>query len=330
MVLLLVFSFALSRAGAAPLDMIICGSGGTEEYQKRFADWGRRLQRVLIEQMGHPENNVRLLMEPGQNADSAAPTTSLESIRSYMKEFAERISTDQDFYIYLIGHGSYLRNVSKFNIPGLDLTAAELDDLIGTVSARRVIVINAASSSAGFINELSGPNRIICTATKSADERNATEFMEYFIQGLEESSADQNRDERISVLETCRQAAALTSAWYLGEGLLSTEHALLDDNGDGLGSRLPIDDTSHDELTDALPDSVLAAAIYIKDFSFPPAVPQELIEQYLSTLQKIDELKRRKGSTERDQYYADLESMLIQAARANRKIRRLAAQEPAL
>jgi len=328
-VLLVFLAIAHGRVYAASLDMIVCGSGGTEEYQQRFADWGHRLRRVLIEQLDHPDENVRLLTESREARDSSEPTTSLESIRSVVKEFAERISTVQDLYVYLIGHGSYIKSVSKFNIPGPDLTATELDDLIATVPARRVVVINATSSSAGFINDLSGPNRIICTATKSADEKNATEFMEYFIQGLEDSSADQNRDERISVLETCRQAAALTAAWYLSEGLLGTEHALLDDNGDALGSRLPIDDISPGEMdeNDTSLDGALAAVSYIKDFSFPSTVPQNLIDRYLNTLHKVDELKRKKPAMATDQYYARLETLLIDAAKANRQIRRLAEEE---
>ena len=94
------------------------------------------------------------------------------------------------------------------------------------------------------------------------------------------------------------------------------EHALLDDTGDGLGSRLPIDDLppaeTDENCTDL--DGALASVIYIKDFSFPPTVPQKLIERYLSTLQKIDELKRKKGSMERDQYHADLEPKAARAA----------------
>ena len=314
--------------------MIVCGSGGTEEYQKKFADWGHRLRRVLIEKLDHPEETVQLLTESREARDSSGPTTSLDSIRSVIRDFADRISADQDLYVYLIGHGSYLQRVSKFNIPGPDLTATELDSLIATVPARRVVVINATSSSAGFINELSGPNRIICTATKSADEYNATEFMEYFIQGLEDWSADQNRDERVSVLEACRQAAALTTAWYLSEGLLATEHTLLDDNGDGLGTRLLFDDTLAVEQIgqpddDAALDGALAAGSYIKDFSFPLTVPQELITRYLNTLQKVDELKRKKAAMATDQYYTQLETLLIDAAKANRQIRRLAEEETA-
>lgn len=79
---------------------------------------------------------------------------------------------------------------------------------------------------------------MVCAASKSVDEKNATEFMEYFIQAIEDGSADQDRDERISLLEACRQAAALTDAYYMGRGLIATEHALIDDNGDGQGTRL--------------------------------------------------------------------------------------------
>jgi hypothetical protein len=315
-VFLLCLAAVRYNAVAAPVDLIICGSGGSDEYEQKFAGWGDRLQRVLVDKMDRPENNVWLLTESTEQPDR---TSTLDSIRSTISKIAGAISPDQDFYIYLIGHGSYIRRVSKFNIPGPDLTATELADLIDTVSARRIITVNATSSGAAFINALSGPDRIICTATKSTEEKNAPEFMEHFIQGLEDMSADQDRDERISVLEACRNASALTAVWYLGEGLIATEHALLDDNNDGLGSRLPIKDTPPSKQ-----DGALATAIYMKDFSFPPTVPRDLVDQYLNTLQKVDDLKGEKNTMPVGPYTTQLESLLIQAAKHNRNIHRLA------
>jgi hypothetical protein len=187
------------------------------------------------------------------------------------------------------------------------------------------VVIDSTSASAGFINALSGPDRIIASATKSVSEVNATEFMRLFIEGLEDGSADRNRDERISVLEACEQAAALTASWYSAESLLATEHSILDDNGDGLGTRLPIDPV----LNEALPgepaadnvDGALAAQVFIKDYSFPAGVPQEMIAAYLAALDEVKALRARKGTLAEPDYYAQLEPLLIQAARAHRDIR---------
>jgi hypothetical protein len=318
-------------APASSRDIIICGSGGDKTYEEKFAAWGTRLRKALLGQLGRSAEGVVLLVESADRATTPARASDLETIRSVLKEAANQVGPEDDLFIYLVGHGSCWRNVSRFHIPGPDLTADELARLVEPIPARRLVVVNAASCSAGFINALSRPGRIICAATKSVDEKNATEFMEYFLQGLEDGSADQNRDERISVLETCRQAAALTEASYVGKGLIATEHALLDDNGDGQGTRLVGDlqsDAPSDKSTTATaaatdrPDGALAAQCFLRDFMFPPTVPRDLVARYRSLLSRIEELKGKKSAMESQAYYAALETLLVEAAQAHREIRR--------
>jgi hypothetical protein len=327
---------ACGSANAASRHLILCGSGGEEPYISQFREWGERLRAALVDRLGHAAENVHLLVEPIEGDGEDAPgATSLEAIRELFARVAADVEFDDDVFVYLIGHGSYLGRVSRFNIPGPDLDAAEFNALLGAVPVRRAVVINSTSRSAGFVNELSGPGRIVLAATRTVNQRNATRFMEFFILGLEEGSADTNRDERISVLEVCELAATMTETWYLGEGLLATEASILDDNGDGRGTRLPIlaAETERAERGSrggrgggnsgppAVLDGDLAALCYIKDFSFPDSVPQELVERYTRALDAIGELKLRKFQMTTDDYYAALEELLVEAARANRDIR---------
>lgn len=319
--------FGCPDAGAVSYHVVFCGSGGEKVYSERFRDWGTRLRDALVMRLGIPADNVVLLTEPETaNAPSYA-TTNLESIRGVLEAMAEQVTPDDDLFVYFIGHGSYFKNTSKFHIPGADLTAGELDLLLGEISARRIAILNGTSGSAGFINVLSSEDRIICSATKSVSEVNATEFMGFFIEGLEDGSGDRNHDERISFLEACEQAAELTATWYMSEGLLATEHAILDDNGDGLGSRLPIEiivTTSGDEEvmeSDELLDGRLASLFYIKDYQFHPDVPRDLVDVYLATLDEVEGLKADKLEQSEEAYFTELERLLVKAARANREIR---------
>lgn len=319
-------------APAMVTDIIICGSGGDETYTKKFAAWGQRLRKALVEKLDRAPESVALLLNPVDGATTPATSPTLETIRTVLENTSHTLGPNDDLFLYLIGHGSHWRGVSRFHIPGPDLTADALARWLEPIRVRRLVLINAASSSAGFINTLSRSGRIICTATKSVEERNATEFMEYFLQALEDGSADQNRDERISVLEACRQAAALTEAFYIGKGLIATEHALIDDNGDGKGIRLVEelqgDAALENRATDAADrrDGALAAQCFLKDFSFPDSVPRELVDRYLSLLSQVEELKRKKSQMETDAYYAALETLLVEAARTHRQIRRAASR----
>ncbi len=321
-------------AGGAHADayhVILCGSGGQPEYTKRFRQWGDRLKEALVTQLDVPASRVILLTEP-KSEDSQSPTaTNIENIRAVFEGLGPQLLPTDDLVVYLIGHGSYLKETSKFHIPGPDLTAAALDGMLAELPARYTLVLNSTASSAGFVNVLSGANRIICTATKSVSEFNATEFMRFFIEALEDGSADRNHDERISFLEACEQAAELTASWYASENLLATEHAILDDNGDGLGSRLPIAayfDEGRDPDAALVFDGSLADQIYLKDYAFPDDAPQELIDTYLSALKQVEGLKQKKDQMAETDYYAELERLLLEAARANRDIRSYAGAPP--
>ena len=298
-------------------DVIILGSGGSNEYRERFGEWGLRLKTVLLDKLNRPKDSVNLLTAETTETDAAR--TDLEKIREVFDGLARNHDPNKNLFIYLIGHGSHLRGESKFQIPGPDLSARELSRLLAPVKAKRVVLIQATSASAAFINELSGIDRIICTATKSVREENATEFMEFFIQSLEEGLADQNRDERISVWEATSQAAALTEAWYQENGLIATEHALLDDNGDMLGTRLHLAEATNkqEDL-----DGDQARDCFIKDFSFPASVPQALIDQYLGLVKQAEALKTKKAGMNEADYYNQLEKIMISAAQTHRKIRK--------
>lgn len=318
------FSVSISSARAESYHVILCGSGGELEFIEKFYDWGFRLKTAVQTVLEVPESNVYLLAEPQTETTDALVSISLDSIQSVVEIVAEQSTDEDDVYFYFIGHGSYFNSISRFHIPGTDLTVDTFGDMIDGITARNLVIVNGASTSAAFINTLSGPNRILCTSTKSATEYNATEFMGFWVEALEDGSADRDRDERISLYELSQQAAELTDAWYIGNGYISTEHALIEDNGDGLGTRLTWDMVAGFDPTDpknAERDGALAQVCYLKNYSFPEGTPQEWIDAYLKALDDVRELKARKTELDTSAYYDELEQLFLRAARANAKIR---------
>lgn len=300
--------------------LTICGSGGDEAYTQKFLEWGHRFEELITNRFAVPQDNFFLLTELDENSHMQATLLNIDKVCEKLKNIS---APDDEIIIVLIGHGSYLKGKSKFHIPGPDLTASHLLQLLQEIQCRRQILINSASSSAGFINVLSNPNRMICTATKSTDEKNATEFMEFFLHGLEQNHADINRDQRITLLEACLYAAMQTAQWYTTKGLLETEHALIDCNGDGLGERLYESDKEEipPETISETSDIGIAQRVILLDESFPHSAPQEQIDAYLAVLDKIEEFKRHKNDMEEKEYYLKLESLLIRAALIHRNIR---------
>ena len=96
--------------------------------------------------------------------------------------------------------------------------------------------VNTTSASGPFVDDLSAPGRTIVTATRNGAEQYATLFGGFFVDALTSEAADADKNKRVSVLEAFQFAKAEVARAYEREGLLATEHALLDDNGDKEGS----------------------------------------------------------------------------------------------
>lgn len=309
------FFLVASTLAAATHDLVLVGSGGEPEYEQRFADWQQRLEQVLAAKMGHAQDRLHVVAGPD----------SLRAIERVVARLQNELKADDVLFVWLIGHGSYRNSVAKLNIPGPDLSAEKLGALLNSLATERVVLLHTASVSAAFISVLSAEGRVICTSTRSPEERNAPLFMEYILSALEGESADQDRDGRVSVLELCGQAAVLTQASYDDKGLLATEHALVDDNGDGLGVRLSAreDGTfvgAFTSLGEAGRDGVLAASVFVKDMQYPAGASAALVRQYEQVLAAVEALITQKGTLDEDVYYRRLETLFLDVARVAAQI----------
>ena len=138
-------------------------------------------------------------------------------------------------WLVLIGHGTYDGKFAKFNLRGPDLAADELAGWLKPLT-RPVAVIDGSSASAPFLKALSASNRVVITATKSGFEQSYARFGPYLAEAIVDPQADLDKDGQTSLLEAFLSAADRVTQFYSSSGRLATEHALLDDNGDGLGT----------------------------------------------------------------------------------------------
>jgi hypothetical protein len=140
-----------------------------------------------------------------------------------------------EFWLVLVGHGTFDGNEAKFNLRGPDVSATELAAWLKPFH-RPLAIIDTSSSSAPFLVKLAGPNRAVVTSTRSGFEQNYSRFGNYFAEAMADPQSDLDKDGQVSLLEAFLSAARRTNEFYKTEGRLATEHALLDDNGDGLGT----------------------------------------------------------------------------------------------
>lgn len=305
--------------------LVIAGLGGEKKYVDQHLAWARGFYDVLKIELGFTEDRLFLLVEdPAAAGGPPAVKSTLEEIHSALAALARLVRPGDDLFILLIGHGSATGAGPRLNIPGPDLTADTLRDALAEIRGRYTVIVNGASSSAPFIEALSGPGRVIVTATKSGAERLSTVFPEHLLDALKAQAGDLDKDGRVSVLESFFYASKRTAEWYDGQGLLATEHALLDDNGDGRGTREPGLGGS---------DGTLAGRIYFgrgPEASAGPGPPGgRALQARMEELRwRIDELKARKDQEEPGEYTARMEALLIELARVTRQLRTLEGQSP--
>jgi hypothetical protein len=122
------------------------------------------------------------------------------------------------------------------NLRGPDLSAEELASWLNPFGERPIVILHGGSASGPFVPALSGPNRIVITGTRSGEEVNYTRFGERLADVIASAEADINRDGTTSVLEAALSAAQRVRAEYAEASRLVSEHALIDDNGDKLGT----------------------------------------------------------------------------------------------
>jgi hypothetical protein len=293
-----------------PTVIVVVGAAGSAEYGAQFVKWAN-LWEQACSKGGEKFISIGLngdLNNEVQNPDDR--TTLQQTITD------ESQQTDAALWLVLIGHGTFDGRTAKFNLRGPDLTAKELAEWLKPVT-RPLVVINTSSSSAPFLSILSGPNRVIITATKSGYEQNYARFGEYLSGAIAEPQADLDKDGQTSLLEAFLTASHRVDEFYKATGRLVTEHALLDDNGDGLGTRAdwfrgvrPVKTAEDSAALDGYPAHQLCLVHSQAENKMPPELRAKRDRLELEVIKLRD--SRDKFSEE--EYFSRLEKMLYDMA----------------
>jgi hypothetical protein len=302
--------------------LIVVGLTGDPEHAKTFHKWGTTLAEAS-ERLGvAPERLVYLADQPQETGKRATARASREEIAKAFERFAKEAGPEDIVFVTLIGHGTFDGRAAKFNLPGPDLGPAEFSAMLAKVPSKQVVFVNAASASGPFVTDLSGPGRTIVTATRSGAEQYATLFGGYFVDALTSETADADKNKRISVLEAFNYARAEVARAYEREGLLATEHAMLDDNGDKEGSQTPGLAGRDGKISpDGKVASILSFGVAGDDLPTDPTL-RALHLELRDLERRIEALRLLKESMEPAKYTKELESLSVAIALKRGEIRK--------
>jgi hypothetical protein len=290
-------------AHASTYYVIVAGLGGEPDYEQRFTSAANDLDRIF------------------QSAGPAVHVYTLKGAQATATQFKDTMSTvahdaraEDDFALILIGHGSFDGLEYKLNLAGPDVTAGEIAAMCDRIAARRQLIVDTTSASGGALQAFEKPGRAIIAATKSGTEKNATVFIRYWVEALQDPSSDTDKSGSISAIEAFRYATQKTAAFYDAQKRLATEHAVFNDTGHGE----PVREAANEQ--GLLLSSFTLLRLGNNQLAANDPTKRALLQRKEELEQQIDTLKYRKSAMDPADYKMQLTDALVELAKVQEKL----------
>lgn len=277
---------APSYALAAFHVVIVEGLGGESVYAEQF-----RAQVDLLRTASTP------LLAGGAVRAFTGESATREAVQNHLRGLAKTLRRDDRLAVYLIGHGSFDGQQFKFNVPGPDLTGEDIARLLDALPTDNQLVVSTASASGALADVLKKDSRILITATRSGNERNATRFGADFAQSLKDPAADTDKNGNISAQEAFDFASRRVTDFFERETRIASEHPRIEGQR---ASRFTV--------------AQLVAATQEPAGASPERT--RLIEQRDAVNARIEELRLRREQMPEAEYLSQLEALLLELANA--------------
>jgi hypothetical protein len=236
---------AVATDGSAPSRtdraLIVVGLPGDDDHATSFKDTALAWQKWLTGPLQFPAGGVRVLFgDKGEPSLAAGPATR-QAIADEVATIQRGLAPDGRLWVFLLGHTNVNGQHSFLHLPGPDLRDDELGALFKSLKCHEQVFWVTTPASGWFLQGLSCPERIVITATTRDLEYNETEFPQALVEVAAKTltELDQEGDGKVSVWEIFGRTSAAVEARFNADKRAPTEHALLDDNGDKVGTERP-------------------------------------------------------------------------------------------
>ena len=283
-----------AAARANTFYLTVAGLGGEPDYEQRFSLLAAEMEKSLKAHV--PDASVETLK--GAGATRA-------NVQAALDRVAHAATPQDSFVLLLIGHGTF-EGGYKFNLPGPDLSAIDLAAMLNKIPAGKQLIVNTTSASGGGNEALRKANRVVISATKSGSEKNATVFARYWVEALNDPSADIDKNGAISAMEAFRFAERKTKGFYDEQKRLSTEHSVIEDSPKG-------------GAAGQFAASFAVVKLNAEAVSADPA-KRALQARRDQVESQIDALKFQKSLLPQETYRAQLSKLLLELARVQEEL----------
>jgi len=278
-------------AHAAVYVTIVQGLGGMPEFETAFTDQTNKIREASL-----------TLAEESHVTSLSGDSATRDALLDHFQTLAAAMTDDDRVAIYLIGHGSYDGEQYKFNIAGPDITDTDLANIMESFPGQNHFLVNTSSTSGAILERLENENRIIITATRNGNEKNATEFGPFFANALTSETADLNKNNNVSIQEAFDFAERSVTEFFESSGKLATEHPQI--RGDGAGS-------------------FTLARVQAVELSDDNPRISSLLARRLELDAEIESLQLRRNEFPNSEYIQRLQALILQSAQVSEEIEML-------
>ncbi|KKK53996.1 hypothetical protein LCGC14_3089180, partial [marine sediment metagenome] len=165
-----------------------------------------------------------------------------EALEADVDRLRKQVQPEDALWVIVLGHAHFDGRHAFLNLPGPDIRADEFGKLFRGIQCREQVFLITTPASGFFIKPLSTQGRIVISATEADQEVNETLFHLPLADVLSDPPGDeeydQDRDGKVTVLDLYLTVVRRVMQMYVAEKSIPTEHAQLDDNGDGWETEL--------------------------------------------------------------------------------------------
>ena len=231
--------------------IILCGLPGDADHRKLFGESVELLYDGLTHHHGFKAEDVHVLWpdapveKDGPAVKSTRDIATREAVAKSVEEIRAALTPSDALWVFVLGHGHYDARQSWLNLPGPDISHVEFGQLFAKVACKEQVFFITTPCSGFYLKALAQPGRIVITATEPDLEVNETNFPHKLAKAIGSPPSygefDLDQDRHLTLLDLYLWAARETAQEYASGELAATEHAQIDDSGDGRGTELQID-----------------------------------------------------------------------------------------
>jgi hypothetical protein len=188
-----------------------------------------------------PSDAVRILFGAAGDLELAQGPATREAIAQEVARIRSELAPEGRLWVLFLGHANYREGHTYFHLPGPDLRDDDYRALFEGLRCREQVFWITTSASGPFLRALSAQGRIVITATQGEQEGNETEFPHALVEvsRMPPKDLDRDGDGKVTVWELFLRTCEAVESRFEADHRAPTEHALLDDNGDGVGTEWP-------------------------------------------------------------------------------------------